>query len=94
MQAGLEGIKENLKPPAQVEANIFRMTDEERKVQGIDSLPNNLYEAVNFMKESAVAKKALGEHIFNKYIEVKAAEWDDYRIHVHDWEINNYLNRY
>ena len=94
LHAGLEGIKENLQPPAQVEANIFHMTDEERKEQGIDNLPNNLYEAVNFMKESSLAKKALGDHIFNNYVEAKAAEWDNYRIHVHDWEINNYLNRY
>ena len=46
------------------------------------------------MKESPLAKKALGDHIFNNYVEAKAAEWDDYRIHVHDWELNNYLNRY
>jgi glutamine synthetase len=94
LQAGLEGIKENLQPPAAVEANIFKMTDEERKAQGIDNLPNNLYEAVNFMRESPLAKKALGEHIFNNYVEAKASEWDDYRINVHDWEINNYLDRY
>jgi glutamine synthetase len=70
------------------------MTDEERAAQGIDNLPNNLYEAVNFMKESTLAKKALGEHTFKNYVEAKAAEWDKYRIDVHDWEIKNYLNRY
>ncbi|MDP4177890.1 MAG: type I glutamate--ammonia ligase [Bacillota bacterium] len=94
LKAGLEGIKENLQPPAQSEADVFKMTEEERKAYGIDNLPNNLYEAVNFMKESILAKKTLGEHIFKSYVEAKAAEWDDYRIHVHDWEINNYLNRY
>ena len=94
LQAGIEGIKKNLQPPAQVEANIFHMTDEERNAQGIDNLPNNLYEAVNLMKESTLVKEALGDHIFNKYVEAKAAEWNDYRIHVHDWEINNYLNKY
>jgi len=70
------------------------MTDEERKAQGIDNLPNNLYEAINFMKESSLAKKALGDHIFSKYIEAKSIEWDKYRIDVHDWEIKNYLNIY
>ena len=94
LQAGLDGIKNNLQPPAQVDANIFKMTDEERAAQGIDNLPNNLYEAVNFMKENEFAKNALGDHIFNNYVKAKAIEWDNYRISVHDWEINNYLNRY
>jgi glutamine synthetase len=94
LQAGLDGIKNNLQPPAQVEANIFDMTNEERAAQGIDNLPNNLYEAVNFMRESELAKSALGEHIFNNYVKAKSIEWDDYRVHVHDWEINSYLNRY
>jgi glutamine synthetase len=94
LQAGLDGIKNNLQPPAEVEANIFAMTEEERKANGIDNLPNNLYEAVQFMKESELAKSALGEHIYNNYLEGKAAEWDDYRTKVHDWELENYLNRY
>ena len=70
------------------------MTDKERKESGIDNLPNNLYEAVNFLKNSELAKEALGEHIFNNYVEAKEAEWDDYRTKVHDWEIEHYLNRY
>ena len=94
LKAGLEGIKENLQAPSEVEANIFKMSDEERKAQGIDNLPNNLYEAINYMKESDIAKEALGEHIFNNYVETKYDEWDDYRVHVHDWEIDNYLNKY
>lgn len=94
LQAGLDGIKNNLQPPAEVEANIFAMTEEERRANGIDNLPNNLYEAVQFMKESELAKSALGEHAYNNYLEGKAAEWDDYRTKVHDWELENYLNRY
>ncbi|WP_252230087.1 type I glutamate--ammonia ligase [Clostridium sp. ZBS15] len=94
LQAGLDGIKNNLQPPAGIEANIFAMNDEERKAEGIDNLPNNLYEAVNFMKESNLAKEALGEHIYKTYVSAKAAEWDDYRTKVHDWEIENYLNKY
>jgi len=36
-------------------------------------------------------KEALGEHIFNKFIENKKIEWDRYRTHVTDYEIDNYL---
>ena len=94
LQAGLEGIKNNLEVEEETVANIFAMSDRERKEAGIDNLPNNLYEAVNFMKESELAKKALGEHIYENYVEAKEAEWDDYRTKVHDWEIENYLDRY
>ncbi len=94
LQAGLDGIKNNLEVPKEVVANIFKMTEDEREAFGIENLPNNLYEAVNFMKESELAKKALGEHIYENYIEGKENEWDDYRTKVHDWELENYLNRY
>lgn len=94
LQAGLDGIKNNLQPPAEVEANIFAMNDNERKAEGIDNLPNNLYEAVNFMKESELAREALGKHTFENYIYAKEIEWDDYRTKVHQWEIDNYLNKY
>ncbi|MVX62588.1 type I glutamate--ammonia ligase [Clostridium chromiireducens] len=94
LQAGLDGIKNNLTPPAEVEANIFAMTEDERRTNGIDNLPNNLYEAVQFMKDSELAKVALGDHVYENYLSGKAAEWDDYRTKVHDWEIENYLNRY
>ena len=94
LQAGLDGIKNNLEVPKEIVANIFKMTEDERKDAGIENLPNNLYEAVNFMKESELAKKALGDHIYANYIEGKEAEWDDYRTKVHDWELENYLDRY
>lgn len=94
LQAGLDGIKNKLEVEPETVANIFAMSDKEREEAGIDNLPNNLYEAVNFMKESELAKSALGEHIYENYVEAKEAEWDDYRTKVHDWEIENYLNRY
>lgn len=94
LTAGLHGIEEDLMPPAEITNNIFAMNNAERKEAGIESLPNNLYEAVNFMKESKIAKEALGDHIFNNYVQAKDAEWDDYRTKVHEWEIEKYLNRY
>ncbi|NME83039.1 type I glutamate--ammonia ligase [Clostridium sp. SM-530-WT-3G] len=94
LQAGLDGIKNKLQVEDETVDNIFAMTDRERKEARIENLPNNLYEAVNFLKNSEIAKTALGDHIFNNYIEAKEAEWDDYRTKVHDWEIEHYLNRY
>ena len=58
---------------------------------GIQELPGSLYEAVQEVEKSAVVKEALGEHIFNKFIENKKIEWDAYRIHVSAYEIDKYL---
>jgi len=70
------------------------MTAAEKEAAGIASLPANLEEAVNALKANPIAKEALGEHIFTKYIEGKEKEWDDYRTAVTDWELENYLDNY
>jgi hypothetical protein len=36
-------------------------------------------------------RETLGEHIFNKFLENKRIEWDAYRMHVSDFEIERYL---
>ncbi|MGE5630779.1 MAG: type I glutamate--ammonia ligase [Caulobacteraceae bacterium] len=94
LAAGLDGIKNKLKPVDSVEANIYSMDEEERAKYGIDSLPKDLYEAVQELKKSELMRKVLGEHIFDRYIEAKLLEWDEYRTKVHKWEIDQYLAKY
>ena len=36
-------------------------------------------------------KRALGDHIFPRYIELKRREWDDYRVQLSQWEMDRYL---
>ena len=35
--------------------------------------------------------RALGEHTFNRFIEIKRQEWEDYRVQVTQWELDRYL---
>lgn len=91
LAAGLDGIKNKLKPPAPVKTNIFHMEKEEKEMLHIESLPSNLHEAVKEMKEDQFVCSVLGEHITKKYAKAKEAEWEAYREQVTDWEINNYL---
>ncbi|MGH2932641.1 MAG: glutamine synthetase, partial [Gaiellaceae bacterium] len=63
----------------------------QRKERGITSLPETLGEAIDAMSESELAKKALGPHIFDRYIELKRKEWDDYRVQLTEWERDRYL---
>ncbi len=94
LAAGLDGIKRKLKVPASVDCNIFEMTDEERAASGIVTLPENLYEAVQCMKNDKFVCDVLGDHIVEKYTEAKLKEWEDYRTRVSQWEIDEYLAKF
>ncbi|MFZ5640374.1 MAG: type I glutamate--ammonia ligase [Bacillota bacterium] len=94
LKAGLDGIKNKIQPPASTDKNIYHMTEEELAAEGIQSLPADLYEAVQEMKKDPVIREALGEHIFNRYVEAKQIEWDRFRIQVHPWELDEYLAKY
>ena len=91
LAAGLAGIDEGLVPPESVEGNVYEMSPEERAKKGIGTLPASLIEAIQLMEKSKLVKEALGEHTFNAFIENKKIEWDDYRIHVTDYELKKYL---
>jgi glutamine synthetase len=67
------------------------MSKKEKNARGITTLPDNLYEAIIEVETSELVKEALGEHIFNKFIENKKIEWDMYRTHVSKYEIEKYL---
>lgn len=94
LAAGLDGIKNKLTPPDSVDANLFALTDSQREALGIKRLPANLNEAIAALEQSDFIKGVLGEHITQKYINAKKAEWEDYRTQVTQWEINQYLYRY
>jgi len=89
--AGLEGIKNKYELPDPIEEDIFEMNEKERLERGISELPGNLYAAILLLEKSDLVKKVLGEHIFNKFVENKKIEWDKYRVHVSQYEINKYL---
>ncbi|OQB14710.1 MAG: Glutamine synthetase [Firmicutes bacterium ADurb.Bin193] len=94
LAAGLDGIKNNLKPPASVDENIFHMSAEKRAANGIDSLPASLEEAVAELEKDSLIKATLGNHVFTNYVEAKKKEWDSYRTSVSQWELDHYLSQY
>ena len=75
-----------------METNLYHLTAERRKERGIVSLPETLGEAIDALADSELAKKAMGPHIFDRYIELKRKEWDDYRVQLTDWEQERYLS--
>ncbi|MCK4755372.1 glutamine synthetase [candidate division WOR-3 bacterium] len=94
LRAGLEGIKNNLKPPKPVEENVYKIKSDILKDKGIGLLPRSLWEALEYYNRSKVAKSALGDVLFQRYYDIKLKEWDDYSIQVSKWEQDKYLELY
>lgn len=91
LQAGLEGIEKGYKLPEPMEKNLYHLSNEERKELGIESLPNNLEEAILIAEQSELIKKALGDHVFTRFITLKKNEWEDYRIQLTQYELDKLL---
>src|SRR5438067_1700024 len=91
LHAGLEGIERGYELPPPMETNLYHLTAEQRRERGIVSLPETLGEAIDALAESELARKALGPHIFDRYVELKRKEWDEYRVQLTGWELERYL---
>jgi len=91
LAAGLEGIEKEYEIPAPIEENVYEMTEEERKRRNIGTLPGSLLEAIKLTEESDVVRKALGEHVFDAFIQNKKIEWELYRSQVTGYELDKYL---
>ncbi len=94
LAAGLDGIKNNIEPPNSADKNIFHMTGDQRKDEGIDTLPGNLYEANQFLMNDPLICNALGSHITENLNSIAEIEWDSFRTAVTDWETKRYLATY
>ena len=94
LAAGMDGIKKNAKPPASVDVNIYHLDDAQSAELGITSLPHNLEDAISALEGDAVMRHALGDHIFDAFVSEKRKEWSNYRMQVHDWEYQQYFDRY
>jgi len=91
LAAGLEGIEQNYPVPEPVEENVYEMTEPERKERGIETLPASLLEAILLTEKSELVRKALGQHVFDAFIQNKKIEWSNYRSQVTEFELKRYL---
>jgi glutamine synthetase len=91
LQAGLDGIEQGYELPDPIERNLHDLTEDERLAMGVQHLPESLGEAVEEMAGSTLVERALGPHVFSRYVGLKREEWLDYRVQVTPWEIQQYL---
>ena len=94
LQAGLDGIRNQIEPPKSIDRNIYEMSEEERQAAGIESIPGTLIEAVRELEKDDFIKAALGKQVADAYINAKKREWSEYRSQVTEWEIDRYLYKF
>jgi len=92
LKAGLDGIKNDLQPPEPVEENIYQLDGESLVKKNIGLLPTSLAEALDALKKDRILQETLGQHLFERYIDVKTKEWDGFKKQVTNWEIETYLD--
>jgi len=92
LAAALDGIDKKKAPPAPLNnVNLYHLNSDERKKMGVGELPGSLAEALTELEKDEVLKAALGPVTYEAFVRAKWDEWDQFRIHVTDYEIEKYL---
>jgi glutamine synthetase len=85
LATGLYGIKNKLKLKTQpTKGSGYADTKN-------GTLPKNLWEATQAMKESSIAKELFGENFVNHFTGTREWEWRQFSKVVTDWELKRYF---
>ena len=94
INAGIDGIERDLDAPDPIRENIYEFDEAKREEYGIETLPENLGEAVDALEDDEVIRSGLGEHVAEKFVEAKREEHTDYLVDVSQWELDRYLETF
>ena len=92
LAAGLKGLEEQMPLGEPATQDLYNLSAVEREEQGIESLPHDLYDAILRAKDSELLRETLGDSVLNKLIETKLEEYDGYRLHVSNRELEQSLH--
>lgn len=87
LAAGLDGIEREYQLPPPTEKNVYQ------NKEGLKTLPKDLEEALEITKNSDLVKEALGNHVFDRFIENKEKEIKMYRRTVTQLDLDYCLPR-
>jgi glutamine synthetase len=94
LAAGLDGVQRKLPAPDPVEENLYHLDEAKLQSRKIRQLPGTLSEALDELAADEVIREALGDHVFERFVEAKREEWDAYRMQVTGWETARYLEAF
>ena len=84
LEAGMDGIENRLKVEEPLTENIYEYSGDKE----LQTLPCDLFESIQYMKQSDLVKEAIGEHVFSRFINLKERDWKEYSIQVTQFEID------
>lgn len=91
LAAGLDGIKNKLTPPKNVEDSIYDMSEEQRTAAQIVQLPSSLPKALAKLEADKALTDSMGS-VIPKYLQIKQDELTRFQMSVTDWEKKAYFN--
>lgn len=94
LAAGLDGLAKATTVLPPVDRNIYAMSPEERKQNNISDLPATLHSALSYLENDDVIVAALGQHLYQSFVDSKELEWSSYSLTVSKWEQDQYLELY
>jgi glutamine synthetase len=92
--AGLDGIDRKLDPGPACVDDLFDLPPAEVRARGIALLPRDLSEALVALRADELICGALGDTLANEFVRLKTDEWNEYRQHVSDWELQRYVSMF
>ncbi len=94
LAAGLDGIRRGMEAPEAAEENPYLPGVGIQRRAPLDYLPESLNRALDAFEKDEVVQEALGPHIYDRFLNAKRLEWQEYRLEVTAWELEKYLSIY
>lgn len=86
--AGLDGLRRELDPPVPLAGDTYALPESE---QGTP-LPKLLGEALDALEGDSAIRDAVGAEIVDTFVAMKRFEIERYRMHVSDWDLDEYMH--
>jgi glutamine synthetase len=91
VRAGLDGVSRGLELPTAAEEELYLFNARRRL---LTTLPTSLNEALEAMEQCDLVSEVLGLNVFERFLEAKRIEWNEYVLEVSPWEVERYLMTY
>jgi glutamine synthetase len=91
LRAGLDGIKRQLPLMDSAEEDLYHVDPRQRN---LETIPGSLGDALVELSRDDVVRDALGPHVYERFLEAKTQEWQEYQRYVTHWELERYLPIY
>lgn len=92
LAAGLDGIKKKIEPGDPIMKDVYELSPREKRELKIGELPTTLRDALDHLATDEVLQKVLGSHIFDKFMELKIEEWNQFCLYITPWEYMKYFD--